>query len=377
MTASDFYTIWVLENLHNHLLVHLVLILFFITDNNTKKRQNLTREPSSVRFTQVYELPFDKKTPLKFLFGCGIIIVRKGINAMGVLPKDIELLPPYDDRIFKAFLTLPGSEPALKFVASAIINRPVVNVLVRNAELPVTDTEEKAERFDVNCMIDDDTQADIEMQSSRMEEKKGGKHDNIKARSIYNLCDLHSSQSSKGKSYDKLIRSYQVMFCGYTVFPDRDSFINPFSMRHDTDNGLFHNGIRVLFIELSKLNEVLRKPVDEMTDMERFSVFLRYAENPDYREFVNKVIESKEGLTVAGELLMSISKDERERAIFRNRRIAIADQESNRITAERNAIKAGALTIAQNLLGMNMPLDKIVEATGLSSEEVEELQVTK
>ena len=43
-----------------------------------------------------------------------------------------------------------------------------------------------------------------------------------------------------------------------------------------------------------------------MTDMERFSVFLRYAENPDYREIVNKVIESKEGLAVAGELLMSI-----------------------------------------------------------------------
>jgi hypothetical protein len=126
------------------------------------------------------------------------------------------------------------------------------------------------------------------------------------------------------------------MFCGYTVFTDRDSFINPFSMRHDIDSGLLHDGIRVLFVELSKLGEVLKKPVDEMTDMERFSVFLRYAENPDYREIVNKVIESKEGLAVAGELLMSISKDERERAIFRNRRIALADQESNRITIVRN-----------------------------------------
>ena len=73
-----------------------------------------------------------------------------------------------------------------------------------------------------------------------------------------------------------------------------------------------------------------------MTDMERFSVFLRYAENPDYREIVNKVIESREGLAVAGELLMSISKDERERAIFRNRRIAVADRESNMAQAILN-----------------------------------------
>ena len=111
---------------------------------------------------------------------------------MGLLPKDIELLPPYDDRIFKAFLTLPGSEPALRFLASAIINRPVVNVLVRNTELPVTDTEEKAERFDLNCKIEDDSQADIEMQSSRMKEEKDGNHNNLKARSIstmgYALC---------------------------------------------------------------------------------------------------------------------------------------------------------------------------------------------
>ena len=76
-----------------------------------------------------------------FLKWCYTLSVR-GLMCMGLLPKDIELLPPYDDRIFKAFLTLPGSEPALKFVASAIINRPVVNVLVRNAELPVTDTND-------------------------------------------------------------------------------------------------------------------------------------------------------------------------------------------------------------------------------------------
>jgi predicted transposase/invertase (TIGR01784 family) len=246
--------------------------------------------------------------------------------------------------------------------------------LVRNTELPVTDTEEKAERFDVNCMIDDDTQADIEMQSSRMEEEKGGNHENLKARSIYNLCDLHSSQSSKGKSYDRLIRSFQVMFCGYTVFPDRGSFINPFSIRHDTDNGLLHDGIRVLYIELSKLGEVLKKPVDEMTDIERFSVFLRYAENPDYREIVNKVIETKEGLAVAGELLMSISKDERERAIFRNRRIAMADKESNRITVARNAEKSKAIDVAQNALQMNMPIDVIIKLTGLTHEEIEKLR---
>jgi hypothetical protein len=160
------------------------------------------------------------------------------------------------------------------------------------------------------------------------------------------------------------------MFCGYTVFPERQYFINPFSMRHDIDNGLLHNSVQALFVELTKLNEVLKKPVDEMTDMERFAVFLRYAENPEYRDVVNRVIESKEGLAVAGEVLMSISKDERERAIFRSRRIALADQESNRVTIVRNE----RLTIAKSLLTMGDSVDKIVMVTGLTHTEVEKLR---
>ena len=304
---------------------------------------------------------------------------------MGILPKDIEILPPYDDRVFKQLLTAPEAKPMLLYVSSAIVKRPVINVLVRNNELPVSDMEEKTERFDVNCMIDDDSQADIEMQSSSMEEEPGGNHNNLKARSIYNLCDLHSSQSSKGKPYGILTRTYQVMFCGFTVYHDRASFINSFSMRHDLDNGLLHNAVQVLFVELSKLAGILKKPVELMTDMERISVFLRYAGNPDYREVVNRVIESKEGLAVAGEVLLSISNDEREKAIFRNRRIALADLESNRATAELNMRNArekglaegrmeGLLTVAKNLLRSGDSVDKVVFATGLTHTEVENLR---
>jgi len=152
-------------------------------------------------------------------------------------------------------------------------------------------------------------------------------------------------------------------------------------MRHDIDNGLLHNAVQAVFVELTKLDKVLKKPVEQMTGMERFSVFLKYAGNPDYREIVNSVIESKEGLAVAGELLMSISKDERERAIFRNRRIALADRESDRVTAERAGRKAGiaegekakALAIARNALQMEIPVDVIIKLTGLTREEVEVL----
>ena len=67
---------------------------------------------------------------------------------------------------------------------------------------------------------------------------------------------------------------------------------------------------------------------------------------------------------------MSISKDERERAIFRSRRMYQSDHDSNIATAEDRR----ALAIARNLLGMNMPLDQVVTATGLTRKEVEAMR---
>ena len=111
-----------------------------------------------------------------------------------------------------------------------------------------------------------------------------------------------------------------------------------------------------------------------MTDLERWAIFLRYAESPDYREVVNRIIESKEALSVAGEVLMSISKDEKERAIFRSRRMFQTDQESNMITSLYNAERKAKIEIARNLLNAGDSIDKIIKVTDLTRDEVEGLR---
>ncbi len=305
---------------------------------------------------------------------------------MGILPIGADILPPSDDRVFKLLMTAQEADPILMDLISATIRRPVVSVIVRNNELPVIDTEEKAERLDVNCKIDDGTQVDLEMQASHIEELSGG-HKNLKGKSIYYLCDLHSSQPSKGlKRYDKLVQTYQVTFCSYTVFPQLPDFVNSFSLRHDKTNELLSDAISVIYVELSKLGEILKKSVSDMTDLEKWSVFFQYADVPAYRETVNKVIESKEVLQMAGNLLMSISQDERERAVFRSRRMYQTDLESNLATAEdRGRLKGreegriegraeGILDMARRLKeGGSLPVVEIARISGLTAAEVEKL----
>jgi predicted transposase/invertase (TIGR01784 family) len=294
---------------------------------------------------------------------------------MGLLPKDMLILPPYDDRLFKVIMTSPEAKPVLIFVSEGIIESRVKDVQIRNTELPISDIKEKTQQFDVNCLIDDKTQVDIEMQASRMKEEAGSDHGQLRARSIYSLCDLHASQSSKGVEYDRLRRTYQVMFCAFPVFKGHSELIYRFSMRHDTNNWLLHNAIQSVFVDLTKLDDIVKKPTEQMSDMECLSVFLRYADNPDYRDTVNRVIEAREALAVAGEILMSVSKDEHERAILHSRRMAQMDVESNLLTAERIGRTEERFKIARNALQMNISIDEISKLTGLTSEEVEQTRI--
>lgn len=298
---------------------------------------------------------------------------------MGLLPMEADILPPSDDRVFKLILTSPEAKPGLINLISGIIGRTVVDVVVHANELPPENIQEKAERFDVNCKIDDGSQVNLEMQASHMQEDLDGQHRNLKGKGVYYLTDLHSSQPAKGlRRYDRLARSYQITFCSYTVFPQMPDYVNSFSMRHDITGELLCDAIHMTFVELSKVSNVLEKPVSEMTALDKWSVFFQYAPDPQYRETVNKVIESEEVLQVAGNLLMSISQDERERAVFRSRRKFQTDLQSDLATAEDNGERRGiaigeknrSAEIARSMMADGEPVDKIIRYTGLSAKEI-------
>ena len=77
---------------------------------------------------------------------------------------------------------------------------------------------------------------------------------------------------------------------------------------------------------------------------------------------------------MAGNCLMSISQDERERAIFRSRRKFQTDLQSNLATAEDRGKRIEHIAIARNALQMQMPIADIAKLTGLTHEEVENLR---
>ena len=295
-----------------------------------------------------------------------------------------EILPPYDDRIFKLLLTSEDSGPVLKSIVTAILGRKVKKVLVRNNEIPVDDITEKQARLDVNCVTGDGEQLDIEIQASRIAETGDERHESLMHKSLFYLCELHSSQSLKGKSYAAMARTWQVTFCAYTIFPKDDRYLHTARMR-DEDGNVFTDDITMVFVELPKAISLIGKPLDEFLPMEVWTVFFGCANRPEHREFMEELFKRNREVGMAGKLLKSISKDERERAIFRSRRMFQTDLESNLITVERRGEKRGieigekrgekrrSMEVAKTLKANGISVELIAKATKLTPEEIKKL----
>jgi predicted transposase/invertase (TIGR01784 family) len=287
-----------------------------------------------------------------------------------IIPK---VLPAYDDAVFKTLLTHPDAGPILRDVVSSVIMLPVEDVVVRNTELPIDDVGEKRERFDINCRTAAGELVAIEMQSEPMEGDSALRgHTNIKARSVYNLCDLHSSQPGRGVGYADLMRSYQVVFCNYSVFSDCPAFVSRYSLRDEDGRELF-NSIEAVFIELSKLGPVIRKGADGMTALEMWSVFFANAHKPEYGSLIAELSDAKEEVNMANSLLMNISQDEVQQAHYRSRRIFERDMEHGFAVARKEGRAEGAAEVAANLLKRGMSAQEVIDVTGLTLEDIERL----
>ena len=260
----------------------------------------------------------------------------------GFIQNDVDILTPTDDGIFKSLLTRdePESKIVLMDIISSIIGYKVVDVVILNNELPITDILQKQERLDVNCKIDNGDLINIEMQSTKMRNTNNNKMKAFFDRITYYACDLYLSQGIKGKSYEKLSKAYQITFADFTVFKDREQFINHFKFKNE-DGDTLTDDVNIIIIELSKLDKTLTKPIEKMSSLEMWLVFLEYVDNVGKREIINKIIGVKEEVEMAGALLQSISKDEFERARFLSRRKFENDLESDLYTARQEGEEIG------------------------------------
>jgi predicted transposase/invertase (TIGR01784 family) len=292
------------------------------------------------------------------------------------LPEPKNLLSPKNDWLFKKLLTADGMEEGLIDLIASFIRQPVKSARIYKNELPADGISEKQIRLDINCVTDDGTRINVEMQTYRMEEPLPGEFENLKSRTSYYLAKLHSSQDLKGKQYYKAAKTYQILFCTYSVFENPNKFLNEFTMKND-EGDTFNNDLNVIYVELTKLKEILKKSAADMSPAERWSIFLEYADNPEHFEIVKSVAEVNGAIKMVLKNLIEASQDEAVRWKAMSREKFLLDAESDRLTAYENGIQTGVANerkeIVQKMRLKGFSEDIISDITGFSFEDINKI----
>jgi len=116
-------------------------------------------------------------------------------------------------------------------------------------------------------------------------------------------------------------------------------------------------------LELSKLDKVVEKRIEEMKPQELWAVYFRYLTDKSKRRKINEIVKHEEGIAMASEVLMTISRDEVERARLMSEYKYQLDAQSKLVHAKREGIREGEKNIITLLKSGKSP-DEIISKYG-------------
>jgi predicted transposase/invertase (TIGR01784 family) len=256
------------------------------------------------------------------------------------------------DNVFKAVFTrdTPASQLALSKLVSALIGWKVSIIAISANEPPVDSLRDRQIRFDINCRAENGELVNVEMSLNPDPFEP--------VRLEFYTGKLFTGQDIRGidKGYADLQRAYQVAILAKEHFFADGEFYHSFEY-YDHERRVSLDGrTRIITLELSKLEKVVEKPIEEMSLQEYWAVFFRYLTDKGKRGKINEIMEHEEGIAMASEVLMGISRDEAERARLMSEYKYQLDTQSKLVHAKRagiqEGIQQGKREEKQNIIGL-------------------------
>jgi predicted transposase/invertase (TIGR01784 family) len=273
-----------------------------------------------------------------------------------------DLIDICKDNVFKAVFTknIPESQGALSALLSAVIGRPLVVTAIDANEPPVENIRDRQIRFDIKCMAKNKEPVNVEMSVNPDAFEP--------IRLEFYIGRLFTGQDIRGveKEYEDLKQTYQIAFLVKKRFFPDDEFFHTFEY-YDPARGVSLGGrSRIITLELSKLEPIVAKPSGAMTAAEHWAVFFKYLDDKTKRQKINEIIQLEEGIDMASQVLMTISKDEVERARLESEYKYEMDTQSKVVHAKREEKRE----IAKEALTQGLTIELISKLTGLSPDEI-------
>ena len=265
---------------------------------------------------------------------------------------DKKFLSPKSDLIFKLLFGDERSNEILTAFLKAVLRLPEDDydeVIIMNPFLLQEYDGDKLGILDVKIKTKSKKVIDIEIQVKPTTE--------MKERVLFYSSKMITEQVGSGGKFEKIKRVISIIITDYALIAESGKYHHRFTLYDYENNVEFTDIIEVNTLELTKIPQA-----EDGTELWRWLKFLSAEREEDLDMIAEKSPEVKKAVV----RLMELSKDEKTRMLYESRQKLEWDFQARE--------RATVAVIVKNLLEMNMPIDSIIVATGLTYQEIEDLQ---
>ena len=282
---------------------------------------------------------------------------------------------PKVDIVFKKiFGSEENKDILLSFINSVLPqDEQIVELTLQNPYNLSDYAQGKLSILDIKATDEEGKLYDIEMQV--------GEQGYYGQRALYYWGKTYTNQIDvEGELYSKLKKTIVISVLDFKYFEDNSRYHRAILAKDRDTNDCYPelNYFEMHFVELPKFNKEL--PALQST-LDRWATFLTKAYDLEKGSIPKELAEIPE-VKKAIEKLDTIYLNSEERELYEAEQKATWDEQEKMRTAEEKGIEKGIergverekVNTARNLLLLDIPIEKIVKATGLSKDEIEGLK---
>ena len=284
-----------------------------------------------------------------------------------------------NDDVFKIALGKNENVHLLKDFLQAILKRKITNIVVKTeVTLDKTVKNSKECRLDLLAEIDNKEQINVEIQNSN-------KYNTV-SRSLYYGSTLYRNSLKEGEDYNKAKRTVVIMILDYNEFKD-GTYHEVARMKRDYNNEIITDKVEYHYIQLPKFIETVK---EIKTDEE---MWIAYISNQLNKEEKGELIRMKKSIEEINAIVDEVMNDRdvydaltiRELNEYDRKAALSYAKEKGEEEGRAEGLKTGRaeglveggrkkqIEMAKKMLEMNMSKEQILEITGLTEEELKNI----
>jgi len=282
------------------------------------------------------------------------------------------ILNPRVDFAFKKLFGSEENKDILISFINAVVSKDdrVVDVVLLN---PYNNKEHRSDKLsilDIKATDECGRQYNIEMQLTDQV--------HYNQRALYYWSKLYTSQLQEGDAFSDLKKTISINILNFNYFDAEPAYHNVFKILHAESHKSYFEDLELHFIELNKFDDNL---ANIKTTLDRWANFLKKASYYDQDTFPQE-LKSEPAIVKAFLSLSTLSFDKEEREIYEARLKWLRDEdaalqkarETRQMEGIKQGIQQGIQGVALRQLKRGASIDMVVADTGLTCEEVIELQ---